>query len=248
MNLLAVIVVIIIAIFMIKGYRKGFAKGLASMVSLAASLVLVFFLAPHVSEFLKDNTPVYDHVLEKCEQTFSLKDASKNAENEKKTADGAKKTVMGGKDAEKLLENLALPELLNEIILNNNTSEKYLELAAENFYDYVPKFMAHLIMDIISFIVTWIVVLACMRIVIGVLGIVNHIPLIGGINRILGLVLGFVQGLLIIWIVFLVITTFSSSDIGKQLMNMIVENTLLREIYDHNLLMELLQNTAQNFF
>lgn len=277
MNLLTVIVIIIIILCVLKGYRNGLAKGLASMVSLIASLVLVFFLMPQVSEFLEDNTPVYGYVLAKCEQTFTFAgtDGSekKNIEKEKvqqaaegivniagadsvtetdssanKSPETAGKTVISSADAKKLLANLALPELVKNMLLENNTPEKYLELAVESFYDYVPKFMASLIMNAISFIVTWIIVLVLLRILMGVLGMVNDIPIVGGINRLLGAALGLVQGIVIVWVAFLIITTFSSTAVGKQLLDMIEESAVLKELYNTNLLMDFLQNTMKTFF
>ncbi len=274
MNLLSIIVIIILAIFMLRGYRKGLSKGLASMLSLVISLALVSFLSPYVSEFLEERTPVYEYVLEKCERTFSIKETSGDAdgeiqatqqettqapgeasetqesvtEKEDDTANAQKQAaIVNESDAQKILESLDLPGLLEEMILNNNTKEKYLELAAENFYDYVPKFVANLVMNIISFIVTWIIVLICLQILMRALDIVNYIPLIGGLNRILGLLLGLVEGLITVWIFFLIITTFSNSDIGKQLMDMVAESAFLRTLYEKNFLMELLQNTFKVF-
>ena len=67
-NLLTVIVLLVILLYAVKGYRKGFVKTLAAMLCLAVTLVLVYFATPYVRTFLKENTPVYEVVEEQCER------------------------------------------------------------------------------------------------------------------------------------------------------------------------------------
>ena len=55
-NLLTVIVLLVILLYAVKGYRKGFVKTLAAMLCLAVTLVLVYFATPYVRTFLKENT------------------------------------------------------------------------------------------------------------------------------------------------------------------------------------------------
>lgn len=57
MNILTGIVIIIFLLFMIRGYRRGLIKSLASVISLVASLALVSFVTPYVSQFLQEQTP-----------------------------------------------------------------------------------------------------------------------------------------------------------------------------------------------
>ena len=57
MNILTGIVLLIFLLFMIRGYRRGLIKSLASVISLAASVILVSFVTPYVSQFLQEQTP-----------------------------------------------------------------------------------------------------------------------------------------------------------------------------------------------
>lgn len=69
--------------------------------------------------------------------------------------------------------------------------------------------------------------------------------MIHGINQILGLLLGFMQALAIVWITFLVITIFSSTAIGKLLMEMIEQSVILDKLYDLNVFLNFLQKTIK---
>lgn len=266
MNLLTIIVLIIFAISILHGYRKGFIKSLASMVSIILSIVLVNIATPYVTDFLKAQTPVYDYILEKCEETFRISgtgaSSGTSGQTESSTAENAENSTAGQMESgigtsgqsgdtawqEAWIDKLKIPQALQNLLKENNTPEYYRKIAAESFADYVPKYMAGLILNLISFMVTWILVISFIWLAVMTLDVIASLPVLRGINQILGLVLGFFQGLIIVWVAFLIITIFSSSDIGKQLMEMIAESPLLSEIYDTNLLLDFLQNTVKNLF
>ncbi len=231
MNLLTAIVLVIMAICILRGYRRGFIKSLASMVSLIIAIVLVNLATPYVTEFLKSQTPVYDYILEKCEKTFAV------TQTEEKP-----------KQDDTVIDQLPLPDVLKNVIKESNTPEYYSALAAKSISDFVPKYMASLILNIVSFVVTFILVMSFIWLAVTTLNIIAALPVLSGINRVLGLALGFLQGLIIVWISFLIITIFSSSDIGKQLMAMIVESPILSGLYESNLLLDFLQNMIKNIF
>ena len=256
MNILTGIVIVIFLLFMIRGYRRGLIKSLASVISLVASLALVSFVTPYVSQFLQEQTPVYTYVMEKCQESFTvtLDEADeKTAESETEEGDVSLKkgnnndTVgnVAGTISNQLqknaIEKLPLPSVLKNLLIRNNTEKIYKDLAVNSFNDYVPKFMANLIMNIISFVVTWLIVASFIWLAVMTLDVIANLPIIHGINQMLGLVLGAGQALVIVWIAFLAITVFASTAIGKQLMEMIEKNVLLNQLYNGNVFLKLLQ-------
>ena len=256
MNILTGIVIVIFLLFMIRGYRRGLIKSLASVISLVASLALVSFVTPYVSQFLQEQTPVYTYVMEKCQESFTvtLDEADeKTAESETEEGDVSLKkgndndTVgnVAGTISNQLqknaIEELPLPSVLKNLLIRNNTEKIYKDLAVNSFNDYVPKFMANLIMNIISFVVTWLIVASFIWLAVMTLDVIANLPIIHGINQMLGLVLGAGQALVIVWIAFLAITVFASTAIGKQLMEMIEKNVLLNQLYNGNVFLKLLQ-------
>ena len=237
MNILTGIVLLIFLLFMIRGYRRGLIKSLASVISLAASVVLVSFVTPYVSQFLQEQTPVYTYVMEKCQESFTV---SMDETEEKKETE---KT--GSQMQKRAIEELPIPDMLQNLLIQNNTEKIYRELAVNSFNDYVPKFMANLIMNIISFVLTWVIVASFIWLAVMTLDVIANLPVIHGINQILGLVLGAVQALALVWIAFLVITIFSGTAIGKLLMEMIEKSFLLGKLYDGNVFLNFLQNTIK---
>lgn len=248
MNLLTVIVIILFALFALRGYRRGFVKSLASMISLILSIVLVNFATPYVTDFLKTQTPVYDYILKKCEDMFSVQDigAGKtdgSARDLTGETGGAEKTLQ-----EQIINGLPIPRVLRNLLKNNNTPEYYKQLAVSSFSEYVPKYMAGLVLSICSFVATFLLVISFIWLAVMTLDMIANLPIIHGINQMLGLALGFFQGLIIVWLVFLIITIFGHTDAGKQLMDMITESPILSGLYDWNILLDILQGAMQKLF
>ena len=258
MNILTGIVVIILLLFMIRGYRRGLIKSLASVISLVASVALVSFVTPYVSQFLQEQTPVYTYVMEKCQESFTVSleeeestqkkeevtEGTISLSTEKETESDPVKQITGELNSQmqkKAIEELQIPDMLKNLLLNNNTEKTYKELAVNSFNDYVPKYMANLIMNIISFVVTWLIVVSFIWLAVMTLDVIANLPVIHGINQLLGLLLGAMQGLVIVWIGFLVITIFGSTPAGKQLLEMIEKSALLNQIYDINVFLNILQ-------
>ena len=65
-NLLEAAVVAVMVLFAVAGFRKGFVKKFAAMVSLVLSIVLVSALLPYITQYLKENTPVYTFLVGQC--------------------------------------------------------------------------------------------------------------------------------------------------------------------------------------
>ena len=69
------------------------------------------------------------------------------------------------------------------------------------------------------------------------LGIVSHLPILHGLNKTARLVLGFAEGVVLVWIFFLVITVCASTRAGGQLLKMTAQSSILSWLYRNNLLL-----------
>ena len=72
------------------------------------------------------------------------------------------------------------------------------------------------------------------------LDVLANLPLIGTVNKIGGAIVGFVQGLLIIWVACLVVTAFGDKAWAQETFSQINSNALLTFIYEKNPLIFLL--------
>ena len=123
-----------------------------------------------------------------------------------------------------LLENLPVPEVLRDLLLDYNNADGYASLGVSTFQDYVIHFIATIILNVLSFVAALLVVQLVLRAAIAALDIISHIPILGGINRLLGLLLGLLQAL-----------------------SMVQESRLLGYLYDANLFMAIVVQAASLF-
>lgn len=301
MNLLEIIIIVLTAGLGIIGYSRGFVKKLASMLSWVLSIVLVSVFLPYMTDFLKNNTPVYEYIVEQCTQAVaenisdtllsgtqndgSQFDTYRNMGRDQIKAlmeqNGYDSSVLdsltdeqieqykeeyiqqyigeylGGTDAEsvepdseeqtQLIESLPIPQALKELLLTYNNDESYRSLNVTTFSDYLIQFTATIILNVISFIAAVIVVQLLLWVVITALDILAHIPLIGFINRLAGLLLGFLQALFFIWIFYLILSMISTTEAGMQLMAMVQQSRLLSYLYESNLFMQIVLRAAALF-
>lgn len=146
-----------------------------------------------------------------------------------------------------LIEHLPIPEALRDLLLDYNNDEGYRSLGVTSFADYLVHFLATVLLNVIAFVAAVILVQIFLHLVIGALDILAHIPLIGGVNRLLGLVLGLVQALFFLWLFFLILSMTSATQWGLQVMDMVQSSQALSALYDSNLFLEIVVRTAAMF-
>ena len=99
----------------------------------------------------------------------------------------------GGEEAQSILEDVEIPRdaqiaaiegadipgVFKALLLNNNNSEMYDELGVDNFIQYISAYAARLIINILSFILTFVIITVVMRAIIFALDIVANLPVLG---------------------------------------------------------------------
>lgn len=238
-NILKLIVGMIILLYALGGYRRGFIRTLMSMAFLIMAAALVYFANPYVSGFLKEDTPVYDMIEDKCGEIFRLENLYKFRGDEE---DGGEVETDNPTriDQAKIIDKMILPDIIKDQLMENNNSSGYAKLAVSDFEGYIAAFMANLVLRIFSYVVTFLLAVLVLRFLMMTLDIAASLPILKSVNRILGLVLGAAQGICVVWIVFLVITVFGSTDAGSRLLVLIGQDSVLSFLYNTNIFMKLL--------
>lgn len=99
--------------------------------------------------------------------------------------------------------------------------------------------IALLFADTISFVSIIIVMRIFLAVLCRSLDFITNIPVLSGLNRLAGFLLGFFHGLFHIWIWFAVLTIFSETETGKILIQYIEQSSFLTTIYSQNLLIKI---------
>jgi len=230
MDWLFYVLLVFVAICMIAGARKGFVRTAVSMVFMILVMVVASWLNPYVGKFLRENTPVYKAIQEQCENVIlSYIESQGSGEAEIPVAQQVE-----------LLENAPIPKAMQQYLLQNNNSEIYQLLGVDKFVDYVANYIAYGITNGIGFLISFTLATIIVKIILYAVDLLTALPGISFINALGGLLLGGVQGILWIWVFFIIVTVLCNTAIGKSLLSAIEGSTILSYLYDKNQILQVI--------
>lgn len=233
-NWLLVIALILILAGAVRGWRKGLLRVLFSLLSVIIVIVLVAFAAPHIGSFLRNNTTVYNKIEQRCVQVIEQNTGEKGSADSG-TSDGQ----TSGKD-NKNNETLSLPDAVNSILNmeKNSQADRQVNEIGNQVENKVSQAVgekaAGIIVSLIAFLIAFIIAIIIVRIIGHMLGLVNKVPVLGGINRGLGIVAGGFEGLIAVWIILLLITLLAGMGMGQGLTAYVSDSRFLQYLYEHN--------------
>ena len=199
--------VIVFLIAMIAyGYMRGFIKIVLSMVATIATIVLAAVLTIPFSGVLK-NTGIGEGI------EASVREIVEQA-----------RIV----DEDSVME-LDFPEAILEPIAQGTAD------AQDTIQEYVIDELTDTIIKALTFLILTLIIYIVIRIIIAVLDVFSKLPIINGINKWAGAVIGLVQGLLFIWIASLVMMAFSDKSWAQDVFRQINDNGFLSFIYNNNM-------------
>lgn len=235
-NFLLVMIVAILLGMAVIGYRKGLIKMVVSVLSVLVTLVLVVTLQPEISSMLKE-TQIYEKL--KTQTTMVIHD---KVYEKLEQGDLWRETDNLEALTNELLERMNIPgeiqEFLKDSILKTNIQGTTMEGIANELSTQIGEKLADLVLDCGVFAVSYFLILACVKLLFGAVNLISYFPLIHGANKIAGFVLGLAEGVCIVWVFFLLLTTMGGPELDETLFPQIQGNPLLSFLYENNLLMK----------
>lgn len=216
------ILLVVFALFVIQGARKGLVRTAVSMVSFLLVMVAASWINPYIGEFIRERTSWEEAIQERTSEMLE-----EMIEDQMEPDMGQQEEIIG---------NLPLPEGMKDMLLKNNNEAGYQSMAAEGFADYVSSYLAYAVINGIAFVLSFAVTIFLIRLILYAVDILTDLPVLNGINRAGGIVLGAIQGLLWIWIILLVIALFADTPAGSVLMGQIRKDLVLDWLYNNNYL------------
>ena len=237
MNWLLIIVILVLAGNIVWGFSRGFLRIIYSMLAWIAILVFVTWATPYVANVLTEKTNIDNRIESNLdEKLHELVIGDTNGQKEDREPD-AQNPGQGKKNYRDL--QMKLPDAVtNKLFDTNKIADQILE--GSGAYDVVAGRATDLVMRVISFVLVLLITVISFHLLSVVLKVVEKLPLIGGINRLLGLFAGLVKGILIIWLAFAIIAMAGTTDIGIALISYIYESPLLIWAYENNFVLTLL--------
>lgn len=228
MNVLLIVVLAILAVNALMGMKAGLIKTVFSLFSMIIAVVLTIWVSPYINNYMRNNDKIYEGISSKVEKMLPF--------SEKEVID---------EEQEGFIQELSLPQSIKDSLMKNNTVEVYKEMAIDNFQDYVSSYLTGVILNAMAFIITFVVVLILLWVICFALNLISKLPLLNQINKTAGLVAGLVHGLVVVWIFFILLTVFGSTEPGQKALEMIGQDQTLSFIYNNNYLLKFITNITK---
>lgn len=209
------------------GHYRGFIRLAVSVAAMIIVLVSVKLTMPYVMDWMKNDTPIYEHTKEKMTERMKM-----DAILEQMQLTGA----VQREDEWVIIDELPLPAQIKDRLAENNNSEVYKELGVQYFQEYVAGYLTDTILRAVTFVSLFVIGYVLLRLLVKWLDLIAKLPILSGMNQIAGAILGGAQAMLIIWVASLLVTALSGTSFGNILSDQIEASKWLTWIYEHNLL------------
>ena len=214
MNWVLMLVLLVLVCCAIYGYTKGFLRIVFSLVAWVIVLVFVSWATPHVSQWIQENTTIYEKIEAACEE--SVRRAAQGKMEEGAVEQYGEAGELG----------LDLPESVMAQIVSGASGAADTVLAETGVYAGIAQSLAGFIVQGIAFVTVLILSWILVHVISALLGIVSHIP-------------GLMEGLLIVWIAFYIVALCSTGETGRVIVSYINQSAFLKELYENNILLSL---------
>ena len=213
-------VIFVFVLYLSRGWRKGLARTLVTMLSCVLAIFLAWQFYGYVADFLR---------------MIGLQDKIATA-----LGGGSQVPSQPGvTEASAYIESLFLPEALKNSMIGNNNYEAYMALGVETFRDYVGVFLANIVINAIALLTVFIGSFIILKLFGRGLSIVNHIPLIGMANRILGMIANGIVGYFVIQLIMFVFTMMATGqNVFSTMIQAVEKSTVAIWFYHTNYLVD----------
>lgn len=230
-NWLQAAVIALFAVFIFTGWRKGFLKIVISFAGTIVVIIAVAVVSPKVSQYVVENTGIYEQTQEKVTRVFLEK--LNTAQEEGPSND---ETVKETDTKDSFFEDLNIPDILKKDFIEKTASEMYQALLAVVIRDYISGYIARLMINAGSFVGVYIALSVILFIIMKSSNLINHIPVIKGFNRLLGALTGAVEALVVVWVFFFVVIMFLGNSFGGRLLKDVQDSVFLTYLFNNNFL------------
>lgn len=227
-NWLLIVILLVLAGYAVYGYRRGLLRVLFSLCSMILTILFVSWAVPYIRQVIQENTQIYQKLEAECEKRVQEKMQGQMEEEEEKQ--------------QELFEQYGMqfPETSQDLIFQKAREGADTVLESTGAYRVAAENIAQILVDGISFFLALLVCGVLLHVLKNFLDIVSRIPVIKGVNQLLGLGAGFLQGLLIVWLFFYFVAICRLLPFGRELYQYIEGNAFLKLLYDNNWLIYLI--------
>lgn len=215
-----IVIILIVLFFVLIGKKRGFALSLLSTCSIILSIVISLFLYQPVETYLRENTELKEQISNAIISSMNNEDKSdQESTNENQQGESEGKGFFNS-----LINNYV--NLGKEKA--EETKNQVVQQTAENITENILK--------VLSFVIVYILVTVILLILKFALKIFTKLPVINQIDKIGGIVLGFAEGVIIVYIIIAIISIVVPEKKDGNISQKIDESYIGRYVYNNNVI------------
>ena len=245
--LLIVILALLIG-FAFWGYKQGILKIAVSIISLIASILITTIFAPIITKAIKENTQIdekiSDVIYEMLDENESVNQYLSSNEVANQTIDTSTVSQFYTKlndIVNQIGEKFELPSAIVNA-LDNNSATDVLETMTEYEITSVreitlrlaAKSLGNVVFNALIYIIILVVLTIVFKSLVIFTNMLERIPIVNKTDDVLGAFLGLCEGLIAVWLLFILITAFGNIEFASNLLLQIGDNKFLSFIYNNN--------------
>ncbi len=246
MNLLTILAILIVVCGVAWGYFRGLAKLLYKLLAFVLALVLAHFLMPVVANLIIGHTQIDEKVETavetKIRMTVEQRVRAQMADQLKDLpTDQVEALIQEALNMDpdrnaqiEVLQSLQIPEFAKTALIENNYKEAKEEMGVDNFYAYVSTYVSRAVVNAIAYVVTWAAVLLVLWILFFVITLAVKLPIIHSIDKFGGMVVGFVNAVIIVWLILAVAQISTGNGFADFMNSQVEESVILKVLNSYN--------------
>lgn len=230
MNVVSIIALIVILCLAGLGFKRGLIMSVWHLVSMIVILGVTIWLSPYVAKFAKGNEKIYGTFYSTMEKTVHV-------------------PVKSADEMDNFIKDFHLPEKAEKVVLD--FASKYYgdaEDAQKSFADKVHEKLTEASLTALSFVITFGLVTLALTLIFKGLDLASKLPVINSMNKLGGIALGALEGLLIVWIAIGIVSLISVTPFGAKVVEQIQANKFLKVLYENNIVSTILSGRILAIF
>lgn len=227
MDIVLIVVLLILLGFALHGYLRGLVRVLFSLAAVFVAIGFATALEPYTAQFLKTQTPLYDTVKDNCTE-YLQSILEKEIQNEVEEREEV--PILG----------MELPEEIQHLFGEDAADQAGSLIENTGIYEKAGDFVAGQVVHRLAWMLAFTAILILLVVAVHFLDVLAKLPVLRNINRIGGLAVGLLEGLIVVWILLLVIVLCQGTEFGRELMSSVQTNAFLKFLNDNNVLEQLI--------
>ncbi len=217
MNTVDLVILAIIGLSVLVGLYRGFVSSVASLGSCILSLLLSYWLNPHLVSMIQSNPNLIKNLMSYTDAATRIGDQTLAQTNV------ATLTSNGIAD---ILARVNLPAPLNTLLQSNLEKQVFQPSNLTQVGDYVSQTIVGAVLNVICFILCFIVCTFLLHILLGFLKVVFRFPILKQLNALTGGIFGLLRGGLFCIVAFAMLPLLETVLPLKGIQEMVAESTL----------------------